>query len=486
MHPLEQRFPRVGAIVDYFGLGAGEAVAVETAYRTVHDVFGPIVTSVVDHMAHDFRASVARNPAHRIAFLGRDGHALAAALRGLDPGFFERHCSEVVLSRQLADDALRDAEYSLGTQNPQVAALRGDLIGSPTDVGGTARMLTRYLRSAGIPVGRPDSAVTIVDNGFKGSIQELLAALYPRTTFSGAYMAYLGTPDDPHPGTKRGYLVDMPEGPGTPFGFLPEDRAQTFASLEGVQTYEYLLAGPLTTAAGLERDRPVQGLQSRAPMNWSGLAFVNPVLVDERLRPPTTRDAVKAGAWLAIHDYARTHAVSGASRESLDVQRDAGTEQVHNWVARSGPVEPELHSLLDSFAPRMDASKILKLYAALGDARLPAAAVRPWWEGLAKMADQDKGAYVDGVAAELRKPKVREAWAKWAVGQGVPVEPADAKGPLPMSIAAAGWAPASTTLSSSAQTARSETARSTESGPSRNSTMDTTRGSGQEQRGPAV
>lgn len=485
MHPLEQRFPRVDAIVDYFGLGAGEAVAVESAYRTVHDVFGPIVTSAVDRMAHDFRASVAQNPAHRIAFLGRDGHVLAGALRGLDPEFFERHCSEVVLSRRLADDALRDAEYSLGIENAQVAGLRSDRRRSPQEVSGSARMLTRYLRSAGVPVGRTDSAVTVVDNGFKGSIQELLGALYDRTTFSGAYMAYLGTPNDPHPGTKRGYLVDMPTGPGSPFDFLPQDPAYTFASLEGVYAFEYLLGGPLTSAERIERSGPVQGLQSRIPMDWSGLTFINPVLVDERLRSPATRDAVKAGAWLAIHDYARTHADSGASRESLDIQRDAGTEQVHNWVARSGPVEPELHSLLNSFAPRMDAPSVLRLYTALAKERLPAAAVRPWWDDLAKMThNHDKASYVGKAEAELRKPEIREAWANWAVSQGIPVEPAGTKGRLPVSIVTAGWAPASTALSSSAQSARSATGRSDERGPTQNNTIDTSRRSAQEQRGP--
>jgi hypothetical protein len=440
MHPLESRLPHVQAIADHFHLGPAETSTLESAYRTVREVFGPVVTSAVEAMLDDFRRRVTTDPDHRVVFLGRDGHALAGALRGLDAEFFGRHCSEVVLSRRLVEDALQDAEYTLGLETAAVAGFRKGARKPPEQVAGSARKLTRYLRSAGVPVGRPDSALTLVDNGFKGTIQELLSVLYPRTRFQGAYMTYLGVADDPHPGTKRGYLVHLPGGDGNPFSHLPADPAFTFANLDGVRAYENILGGPLTSAVRVVGNAPVQGPQGRLPMHWSGLTSVNPLLVDDRFRSPGTRDAVKAVAWLATHDHARAHAVSGASRESLTAERAAATRQVHTWIAGSGPVEPELRSLLDSFTPREDWPLVRRLYSELARARLPAAAVRPWWEIMASTASLErKSSLVDAATADLRSPEGRERWARRATRQGIPIEAAESTAAPSAMTAVIGW-----------------------------------------------
>ncbi|MGC4941348.1 hypothetical protein [Kribbella sp. DT2] len=137
---------------------------------------------------------------------------LTVAMRRLDPAFHRRHISDVVVSRALAENALQDLERQ-GGDFPLVHAYRR--VASRVDPADTVagfRVLTEYLRSRGVPVGRPGSRVTVLDTSFKGTVQELLAAIHPETNFRGKYAFLAESPDDPHPGSKQGYEVHLRQG----------------------------------------------------------------------------------------------------------------------------------------------------------------------------------------------------------------------------------------------------------------------------------
>lgn len=199
------------------------------------------------------------------------GTDVASAVRALDPQFFRDHCKEVVLSRAVADAAIQDLEVNRGARFPQIDSFRrakGRV--AEADIHGSYRHLTNYLRGAGIPVGRPDRAVTLVDSSLKGTVQELLAAAYPQSGFIGRYAFYAASPDDPHPGNKHGYAVHLrPEqthqGKGLAFDVLPRDPGLTFAQGDALSIIEDTLHGPLDTPVRLTGDGPSQGGQRDDP-----------------------------------------------------------------------------------------------------------------------------------------------------------------------------------------------------------------------------
>jgi hypothetical protein len=181
---IEALYPQLAAVQDAYQLTAGGRTAVAEAYAAFREFHGPLITSIAAQMLPDLRRDAAAG--RHVVFVGRDGHSFAAATRALDPHFFDARCHEVVLSRVVAEAALQDLEVHRGARFPEVEGFRGtrNRVG-PQDVPGAFRRLTAYLRTAGIPVGRPGSAVTLVDSSFKGTVQELLTAAYPHTDFQG-------------------------------------------------------------------------------------------------------------------------------------------------------------------------------------------------------------------------------------------------------------------------------------------------------------
>ncbi|TWD83993.1 hypothetical protein FB561_5164 [Kribbella amoyensis] len=203
------------------------------AYSVAYEFPAPLIVRIADDMLADLRADVGASRADRIVALGRDGHSLALAMAGLDQSFFRRHISNVVLSRALVENAVQDLEHHQGLDFPQIhgyrrVAPRVD----PADSVGGLRALSDYLQAHQVPVGRPGSRVTVFDTSFKGTVQELLAAVYPETAFTGRY-AFLGeSPHDPHPGSKVGYELHLAASEtrqGRPFYVLPAENSKTFA-----------------------------------------------------------------------------------------------------------------------------------------------------------------------------------------------------------------------------------------------------------------
>ncbi|MDX3690726.1 hypothetical protein PV726_10410 [Streptomyces europaeiscabiei] len=160
LRPVDELYGRVADIHAAYGLAdPAQRQAVEEAYTAFREHSGPFMVSVSAEMLDDLRADVRQNPDRVIAFLGRDGHSLAAAVRGLDPAFFDRHCREVVVSRAVVDAALQDLEKNAGASFPEAEAFRGARKKvDPADVDGSYRHLTDYLRASGVPMGLPDSS----------------------------------------------------------------------------------------------------------------------------------------------------------------------------------------------------------------------------------------------------------------------------------------------------------------------------------------
>ncbi len=202
------------------------------AYLVAYEFPAPLMVRVADDMLADLRDDVAARKVDRVVALGRDGHHLALAMGRLDGEFFRRHGSNLVLSRLLVENALQDLERHQGLTFPQLHAFRGAAPRvNPADTIGGLRVLTDYLHDEHVPVGRPGSRVALVDTSFKGSVQELLAAVYPETEFLGRYAFYGESPDDPHPGSKKGYEVHLAASEtqqGRALDVLPADESKTF------------------------------------------------------------------------------------------------------------------------------------------------------------------------------------------------------------------------------------------------------------------
>ncbi|WP_149826082.1 hypothetical protein [Streptomyces tailanensis] len=235
LRPVDELYGQVADVHAAYGFtDPAQRQAVEDAYAAFREHSGPFMVSIAADMLDDLRSDVRQNPDRVIAFLGRDGHSLAAAVRGLDPEFFDRHCREVVVSRAVVDAALQDLEKNDGASFPEADAFRGARKKvDPADVDGSYQHLTHYLRASGVPMGLPGSSVTVVDTSFKGTVQELMSAAYPQTEIQGRYAFLALSPDDPHPEAKQGYVLHQePDAvwQGLPQPYLPEQRSQTFGN----------------------------------------------------------------------------------------------------------------------------------------------------------------------------------------------------------------------------------------------------------------
>jgi hypothetical protein len=166
----------VAEVAEAHGIAGDSAKvgALGAAYDTVYDHVAPFVVRVAHRMLPDLRAAVEADPGHRIVFVGRDGAALARAVQQVGsravPG--ARQLRRGV--PRLARAALEDYESDAG---PTGLSWRGPS-SDPSAVPGAHYDLTRYLRTRGVPVGPTGGSATIVDSSYRGTTQEILAAIY--------------------------------------------------------------------------------------------------------------------------------------------------------------------------------------------------------------------------------------------------------------------------------------------------------------------
>jgi hypothetical protein len=179
------------------------------------------------------------------------------------------------------------------------------------------------------------SSITIVDSSFKGTVQEVLAALYPGIRFQGAYIWHGQSPVDPHPGTKRGYLQHVTE---------PGNHGDIWETV----TYEYSMHGPYASPTGYAPDgMPIQ-LPIRdtdEPLGKIRLRTVAPQYRDLRVR-----DAIMVANQHAAADYARHIAELPDPRRELEAGVAAFHVDTGSWRHDAAPTTPTAYlTYLDSF-----------------------------------------------------------------------------------------------------------------------------------------
>jgi hypothetical protein len=366
---------------------------VARAYEAFRAHHGRFITAVSADMLPDLHRDVAERDA-RIVFLGRDGHSYAAAVRGLDPDFYDQHCTEIVLSRAVVDAALADLEHNAGARFDAVESFRVRDRVDPAAATGTFQALSDYLDDAAIPTS--DGAVTLVDNSFKGTIQELYSAAYPGVAVHGRYAVHAAHPDDPHPGTKTGYALHQPaEGRwrGYPLADLPDEPELTLGAAEAVAAIEHTLHGPDTSPTELTDDGPAQQPQR---FQVAALRGYNPALIEPAYREPRVREAVKVAALLAVHDTAAQArpAWTGEQFHATQHERaEAVTEfatQVRAWITDAPDRDPALAPVLDAFVRRSDRALLAEVYDELAGAGLDPTEPGQHWTALATATPQDK------------------------------------------------------------------------------------------------
>ncbi|WP_433157305.1 hypothetical protein [Kribbella sp. CA-247076] len=377
------------------------------AYLVAYEFPAPLMVRIADDMLADLREDVGSRRTDRVVALGRDGHSLAIAMAGLDRRFVRRHVSNVVLSRALVENALQDLESHLGLEFPQVHGFRR--VASrvdPADTVGGFRVLSDYLQAHRVPVGRPGSRVTVFDTSFKGTVQELLSAVYPETTLTGRYAFHGESPYDPHPGSKKGYEVHLPASQsrqGRPFYVLPDDESKTFAHQLAINSVEELLDGPMTTPVRIGADGPAQTGQRNEPALLTGLSRGR---ISPRLEGLRVREGVKVVNLLAVADCARDAAAlrdAGAEyRPWLESGARRYRAEIRAWIA-GGETDPRLKEFLDSFVHRTDKQHVEQLDRALITAQVTPRESAAIWAAYDRCGgDDDKRVFVQNILGSVQ------------------------------------------------------------------------------------
>ncbi|MFJ8963852.1 toxin glutamine deamidase domain-containing protein [Lentzea sp. NPDC102401] len=400
--PEEQRDDAVDQVADDLGISDPEKrQALADTYDTAREYTAPIIVDVAARIHDDLKVIADADPDHRVVFLGRDGHSLALASRELDPVFFDRHASEVVLSRAVVEAALRDLERSDPDRDlSAVDEFRLHKKVADEDVPGAYDRLSDYLDSAGVPI-HGDGGISLVDTSYKGTVQEMLTAAYPDPKFQGHYAFHGQSPGDPHPDAKKGYLVDLePEdGGGKPLRELSDDPGRTFAHQDAIGVIEETLHGTMSSPRRIDEDGPVQQPQRFEPDLTAG---INPLKVAEPFQDPAVREGAKAMSLRAVVDVAREmaelRADGGAWRDELSARAEHGRDQVRSWVAEDGSGDPRFREVMDSLVRRSDKGAVLAVEAAVRDLA-PDEQRRVWTEfaALPTIAERDE------YARELRE-----------------------------------------------------------------------------------
>ncbi|TDW92007.1 ABC transporter permease [Kribbella sp. VKM Ac-2566] len=377
------------------------------AYLVAYQFPAPLMVRVADNMLADLRADVGSRRTDRILALGRDGHHLAFAMRMLDGDFFQQNCSNLVVSRALVENALQDLENHQGMRFPQLDGFRR--VASrvdPADTVGGLLVLTEYLQMRQVPVGRPGSRVSVFDTSFKGTVQELLSAVYPETTFTGRYAFHGESPYDPHPGSKKGYEVHLSASEGRgglPLYELPPDVSKTFAHQLALNSIEELLDGPMSSPVRIGSAGPEQTGQRHHPELLDGLSRGR---ISPRLQHLSVREGVKVMNLQAVADLAgdvaRVRDAGGNYRRWLDDWAHRYRMEIRAWIS-GGSTDPRLAELLDSFVHRADKTQAELLQKTLDRAQVPEAARQSIWTAYERCgSDGDKKVFVENVLNSTR------------------------------------------------------------------------------------
>ncbi|MEU2103468.1 hypothetical protein [Nocardia sp. NPDC019255] len=389
-----QRERAVDAVCARHGVDNPEdRAALEQAYDVVRDWHAPFVVRHTLKVIADCKADIAANPGTVVVFLGRDGHAPALAAYHLDREFFDEHCTEVTVSRRLADTTVQDLERNAGKTFPQLESFRTarDEV-DPADIPGAKAQMTRYLESRGVPVGTPGAQIILIDSSFKGTVQELLSATYPHAEFRGRYLMYAESADDPHPGSKTGYALHHPADATRD----PDDLAQFFLEKDAVLAIEQILRGPWSKAVRFGADDvPIQTLEAPATDQ------INPLDIAPEYLEENVRLAVMDINQHAVADYAESIAAvrrdGGDWRGELIDKSEAFMREVRSWVTGDRDTDPAFAQLLGSFVRREDKHIVAELRTALKQRGLDTADTTVWQNYRQLGSIDEKRAYLEQI-----------------------------------------------------------------------------------------
>jgi hypothetical protein len=406
MPPSEElRAHAVTAVANYLGITDPQQVgALRDAYDVVHEYPAALIVKVASDMLPDLRADVAAHPGQKVVFVGRDGTSIGLAVRQLDHEFYAQHCTDVVLSRAAVETAVQDLEVNAGKSFPELADFRGAAgKADPALIAGARERLTTYLRSKGIDVGVDGSHVTLVDTSYKGTVQELLKAVYPNTEFQGRYAFFAASPSDPHPGTKHGYVIHL-EGDaangGLPVRTLPNDPALTFSQQSAIASIEETLHGPNSSPKGIGATGPIQEPIRNDPHPLEGF---NPLQVSGKYSDPIVREGVMHIGLRAVSDDAGEIAglrdSGGDYRATLNQEAGEYQAQIREWILR-GQADPRLVEYLDSFVRPMDKRNLSAIADIIARQNLDAEQAISIWEQYQQLTTQQQK---DNFVANLRR-----------------------------------------------------------------------------------
>jgi len=353
--------------------------ALSTAYQVSWQYLAPFITKVAADMLPDLKRITAANYRAQVIFIGRDGFSLGYVIRQMDPLFHNQRCREFQVSRSMADAAVHEAESWPLTGLGGIAAFRKDgPHRSPTRARTGWQDLVQAFERDAAYLDRSGAEFVLVDTGYKGSIQEMLAAAFPTAKFHGCYVFCGESPDDPHPGTKKGYALHLHAE--NSFGgrairdHLLDDPDLTFAHHDAIVAVEELLKGA---------DSPASA--SAKPGNESCLAGLNPIRVAHEYTTNSVREAVLAMVLRATSDYAALYAATQGpairiARAALAEGAERLRRELHDWMARR-PGHSALRRLLDSFVRRADKDLVERLAGAMQAMALTPAQRHALWAG---------------------------------------------------------------------------------------------------------
>ncbi|WP_433726519.1 hypothetical protein ACQP0C_33405 [Nocardia sp. CA-129566] len=341
--------------------------------RVFHDAaavaqryLAPFITKVAVDMLPEIIAATRVDPGAAVVFQGRDGFAFGHVFAALAPELYAAHCVPMYLSRSLVHSALCALEHRTNARFLGIEPFRRRA-GGGGDPSAAWHRLTTYFLDNGIPIGAPGSVVHLVDTGFKGSIQEMLAAAYPQTTFIGHLAFHAAAAADPHPGSKRGYVVhlDAANGPdgNAMRGALPADKKLTFLHRTAILAVERLIQGshrsPDEFGPNGKPHAPRARHDPRPLENIDRAAIASPYA------DPLLREGIRSILIIAICRQAsaladRATAVANRSDKirnstwyaDLTRRSDDFVDQIRAWINDDPSCDNRLHTLLDAFVLR--------------------------------------------------------------------------------------------------------------------------------------
>jgi len=355
--PIEVSGRSVQRICRQYGLNLADTMTVIDAYRTLEADYAPFNTWLAASILRDLRGAVRRDPDVHIVFLGRDGHALAAGCRGLDPAFVARHTVEARLSRPVMKAMLRQHERrkarAAGLPAPRTPAkkrekgttragfVRSELARAFRERG-QLRNTRAYFRRLGLPVDDPGARVIMVDNGLLGSTSEAVHTAFGWDVQSHLALAMV-TPEHPRPDRIKGHLLHVP--PEQPVGkkilpYVPDDPKLTFLSNQAITLWESITQGPRESVARVSARGPIdERFRFRAP------AFrVTP----PRWKNPKAVRAMRTASLLLAYRHAAGH--RGRDLDGVLAELDGARERFPREVRRVVAGDPSVdRSFADLF-----------------------------------------------------------------------------------------------------------------------------------------